>query len=49
VLDQVKKTNEPQSILGQPIKFNGKGDLIGAKFFLFKLDPKGKYTLVPSA
>jgi branched-chain amino acid transport system substrate-binding protein len=49
VLDQVKKTNEPQSILGQPIKFNEKGDLIGAKFFLFKLDPKGKYTLVPSA
>jgi branched-chain amino acid transport system substrate-binding protein len=49
VLDQVKKTNQPQSILGQPIKFNDKGDLIGAKFFLFKLDPKGKYTLVPSA
>jgi branched-chain amino acid transport system substrate-binding protein len=49
VLDQIKKTNEPSSILGQPIKFDGKGDLIGAKFFLFKLDAKGKYKLVPSA
>jgi branched-chain amino acid transport system substrate-binding protein len=49
VLDEVKKTNQPDSILGQPIKFDGNGDLIGAKFFLFKLDAKGKYTLVPSA
>jgi branched-chain amino acid transport system substrate-binding protein len=49
VLDQIKKTDEPSSILGQPIKFDGNGDLIGAKFFLFKLDAKGKYKLVPSA
>jgi branched-chain amino acid transport system substrate-binding protein len=49
VLDQIKQTNQPQSILGQPIKFDEKGDLIGAKFFLFKLNAKGKYVLVPNA
>src|SRR4051812_22593245 len=49
VLDQIKKTDQQESILGQPIKFDDKGDLIGAKFFLFKLDAKGKYKLVPNA
>jgi branched-chain amino acid transport system substrate-binding protein len=49
VLDQIKKTDQSESILGQPIKFTPQGDLIGAKFFLFKLDAKGKYKLVPSA
>jgi branched-chain amino acid transport system substrate-binding protein len=49
VLDQIKKTDQQDSILGQPIKFDDKGDLIGAKFFLFKLDAKGKYKLVPNA
>src|SRR3954464_12256396 len=38
VLAQIKKTDLPESILGQPIKFDEKGDLIGAKFFLFKLN-----------
>jgi branched-chain amino acid transport system substrate-binding protein len=46
VLAEIKKTDMPESILGQPIKFSPQGDLIGAKFFTFKLDPKGKYTLV---
>jgi branched-chain amino acid transport system substrate-binding protein len=46
VLEQIKKTNQPESILGQPIKFTPQGDLIGAKFFTFKLDEKGKYGLV---
>jgi branched-chain amino acid transport system substrate-binding protein len=46
VLDQIKKTNQPESILGQAIKFTPQGDLIGAKFFNFKLDAKGKYGLV---
>jgi branched-chain amino acid transport system substrate-binding protein len=46
VLAQVKKTNEAESILGQAIKFTPQGDLIGAKFFTFKLDAKGKYQLV---
>src|SRR5262245_56709260 len=49
VLTQIKKTDLPESILGQPIKFDAKGDLIGAKFFLFKVGEDGKYELVPSA
>jgi branched-chain amino acid transport system substrate-binding protein len=49
VLEQIKKTNLPESILGQPIKFDSNGDLIGAKFFLFKIAENGKYELVPSA
>jgi branched-chain amino acid transport system substrate-binding protein len=46
VLEAIKKTNQPESILGQPIKFDEKGDLVGAKFFQFKLDEKGKYQLI---
>lgn len=48
VLSAVKSTNEPTSILGQPIKFDSHGDLIGGKFFLFKISSKGKYQLIPS-
>ncbi|WP_028057543.1 branched-chain amino acid ABC transporter substrate-binding protein [Candidatus Solirubrobacter pratensis] len=47
VLEQIKKTNLPESILGQPIKFDSNGDLIDAKFFLFKVGDDGKYTVVP--
>jgi branched-chain amino acid transport system substrate-binding protein len=46
VLAAMKATNEASSILGQPIKFDSHGDLIGAKWFLFKINSKGKYTLV---
>jgi branched-chain amino acid transport system substrate-binding protein len=46
VLAAIKQTNEPSSILGQPIKFDSHGDLVGAKWFLFRIDPKGKYKLV---
>jgi len=49
VLEQIRKTNLSESILGQPIKFDEKGDLIGAKFFLFKVGEGGKYELVPNA
>jgi branched-chain amino acid transport system substrate-binding protein len=49
VLAAVKATNEPSSILGQPIKFDSHGDLIGAKWFLFKISPQGKYKLVTHA
>jgi ABC-type branched-subunit amino acid transport system substrate-binding protein len=49
VLAQIKQTDLSESILGQPIKFDSNGDLIGAKFFLFKLDAGGKYELVPNA
>jgi branched-chain amino acid transport system substrate-binding protein len=46
VLAAVKATNEPTSILGQPIKFTPHGDLINAKWFLFHINSKGKYQLL---
>ena len=46
VLTAVKATSEGTSILGQPIHFDTKGDLIDAKWFLFKINTQGKYTLV---
>jgi branched-chain amino acid transport system substrate-binding protein len=46
VLAAIKATDQPTSILGQPIKFDSHGDLVGAKWFLFKIDPKGQYKLV---
>ena len=49
VLAAIKKTNEPASILGQPISFDAHGDLNGGKFFLFKIDSAGKYKLIPSS
>jgi hypothetical protein len=49
VLAAIKQINEPTSILGQPIKFDSHGDLVNGKFFLFKIDPKGAYKLIPSA
>jgi branched-chain amino acid transport system substrate-binding protein len=49
VLAAIKATNEPTTILGQPISFTAKGDLNGGKFFLFKINSKGKYLLIPSS
>jgi branched-chain amino acid transport system substrate-binding protein len=49
VLAAVKATNEPTSILGQPIAFTSGGDLVNGKFFLFHLDSAGKYHLIPSS
>jgi branched-chain amino acid transport system substrate-binding protein len=49
VLSAIKSTNEPTTILGQPISFTSSGDLQGGKFFLFKLTPAGKYALIPSS
>jgi branched-chain amino acid transport system substrate-binding protein len=46
VLAAIKATDEPTSILGQAIKFDSHGDLVGAKWFLFKIDAKGQYKLV---
>ena len=48
VLAAIKQTHEPTSILGQPISFDSHGDLVGGKFFLFKIDSSGKYVLVPA-
>jgi branched-chain amino acid transport system substrate-binding protein len=47
VLAAIKQTNEPTSILGQPIKFDSNGDVVNGKFFLFKIDKTGKYNLIP--
>jgi branched-chain amino acid transport system substrate-binding protein len=47
VLAAVKTTNESSSILGQPISFTSSGDLTNGKFFLFKIDSKGNYNLIP--
>lgn len=49
VLAAIKKTDEPTSILGQPIKFDAHGDLVQGKFFLFKINGKGQYKLLPSS
>ena len=49
VLAAIKQTNEPTSILGQPISFDSHGDLVNGKFFLFKINPAGKYQLIPSS
>jgi branched-chain amino acid transport system substrate-binding protein len=49
VLAAIKKTNEPTSILGQPIQFDSHGDLVNGKFFLFKINSTGKYQLIPSS
>jgi branched-chain amino acid transport system substrate-binding protein len=48
VLAAIKKTNEPATILGQPIQFDSHGDVVNGKFFLFKIDSSGKYQLLPS-
>jgi branched-chain amino acid transport system substrate-binding protein len=48
VLAAIKQTNEPTSILGQPITFDSHGDLVNGKFFLFKINSAGKYQLIPS-
>jgi branched-chain amino acid transport system substrate-binding protein len=48
VLAAIKTTNEPTSILGQPISFDSHGDLVNGKFFLFKINSSGSYKLIPS-
>jgi branched-chain amino acid transport system substrate-binding protein len=48
VLAAIKNTNEPATILGQPIQFDSHGDVVNGKFFLFKIDSSGKYNLIPS-
>ena len=47
VLAAIKTTSEPTSILGQPISFDSNGDLVNGKFFLFKINAKGDYKLIP--
>jgi branched-chain amino acid transport system substrate-binding protein len=47
VLAAIKATNEPTSILGQPISFTSGGDVVNGKFFLFKINSSGSYKLIP--
>jgi hypothetical protein len=49
VLAAIKNTNEPASILGQPISFTPNGDLVNGKFFLFKITSTDKYQLIPNS
>jgi branched-chain amino acid transport system substrate-binding protein len=49
VLAAIKATSMPTSVLGQPIAFDAHGDLVNGKFFLFKIDSKGNYVLIPSS
>ena len=49
VLAQIKKTSEPATILGQPIKFDSHGALVNGKFFLSKINSGGQYQLTPSS
>jgi len=49
VLAAIKNTNEPTSILGQPVSFTSNGDLVNGRFFLFKITSTGKYQLIPSS
>ncbi len=48
VLAAIRATDEPTTILGQPIQFNAHGELVNGKFFLFKITSSGKYQLIPS-
>jgi len=46
VLAEVAKTDDASSILGIPVKFDAKGDIVGASFFIFQVG-NGKFNLVP--
>jgi ABC-type branched-subunit amino acid transport system substrate-binding protein len=47
VLAAIRKTNEPASILGQPIRFDSHGDSVHGKFFLYKINSAGNQHLIP--
>ena len=47
VLAAIRKTNEPTSILGQPIRFDSHGDMANGKFFLAKINSAGIYHQIP--
>ena len=49
VLAAIKQTSEATTILGQPISFDAHGDMVNARFFLFKINSSGKYQLIPSS
>jgi branched-chain amino acid transport system substrate-binding protein len=45
VNEQIRNVEIPDSLLGQPIKFDENGDLVNAKFFIFRVR-KGNFELV---
>src|SRR5918998_1144839 len=45
VSEQIRQVEIPDSLLGQPIKFDENGDLVNAKFFIFRVE-KGNFELV---
>jgi branched-chain amino acid transport system substrate-binding protein len=46
VLAQIRLTNEPTSVLGQPVRFAANGELEGARWFLFKIDRAHRYRML---
>jgi branched-chain amino acid transport system substrate-binding protein len=45
VAEQIRQVEIPDSLLGQPIRFDENGDLVNAKFFIFRVE-KGNFELV---
>jgi branched-chain amino acid transport system substrate-binding protein len=45
VNEQIRSVEIPDSLLGQPIRFDENGDLVNAKFFIFRVK-KGNFELV---
>lgn len=46
VLAEVAKTNDSTSVLGIPIKFDAKGDIVGAAFYIYQVQG-ANFVLVP--
>ena len=47
VLAEVQATDQPSSILGQPIAFSEDGDLLGGTFFFFEIQEDGTKVQLP--
>ena len=43
VAERIGETDQEESILGQPIRFDDNGDIEGARFFIFQVKGKGEY------
>ena len=46
VLDQVRKTNIAKTILGSALKFTANGDVLGGRFYIFRIAADGSHKLV---
>jgi branched-chain amino acid transport system substrate-binding protein len=47
VLAAIRSTDEPSSVLSIPIKFRPDGDLATGRWFIFQIQPGGRYQMVP--